>query len=156
MRANDVVLLPEVEAVLDPEAVGVEVLADLVLNVGRKIQARTIAEVGQAVLTHLEVLVLRHVARQPGVTPTTLARQLSLKSSNTSAVLRSLEHQGLVARAADASDRRIVRVIPTDATGRMVRDVSRYWEGLLGSLIPDADLRAALVALRALDAALED
>ncbi|WP_054685050.1 MarR family winged helix-turn-helix transcriptional regulator [Microbacterium sp. No. 7] len=149
-------MLPEVEAVLDPEAEGVEVLADLVLNVGRKIQARTVAEVGPAVLTHLEVLVLRHVARQPGVTPTALARQLSLKSSNTSAVLRSLEHHGLVARTTDSSDRRIVRVIPTEATGRMVGDVSRYWEGLLGSLIPETHLHAALIALRALDAALED
>ena len=149
--------LREVDAVLDHSSYRTEVLGDLVLNVGRKIEVLTGTHAGVAQMTHLETLLLRQIARRPGITPSALARHLGLKSSNTSAALRTLEARGLIARRADDTDRRAVRVVATEAADLLVGQVSRYWRALLEPLIPDdADLRAAISLLRTLDAALGD
>ena len=142
---------------LDPASDRGEVLADLVLNVGRKIENRTGANLGPATLTHIEMLVLRQVARRPGITPSALAGQLGLRSSNTSAVLRKLEERDLIARRSCGSDRRAVNVVLTSTAGRLVGDVSRFWRDLLEPLLPPgADMHAVVGLLRALDAALGD
>ena len=108
-------------------------------------------------MTHMETLVLRQIARRPGITPSVLGRQLGLKSSNTSLVLRALESRGLIARRGDDTDRRTVRIVATEAADLLIGQVSRYWQALLEPLITsDADLHAAISLLRTLDAALGD
>jgi DNA-binding MarR family transcriptional regulator len=149
--------LREVDAVLDPSSRRPEVFADLLLNVARKIEVLTGTEGGVGEMTHMETLVLRQIARRPGITPSVLGRQLGLKSSNTSLVLRALESRGLIARRGDDTDRRTVRIVATEAADLLIGQVSRYWQALLEPLITsDADLHAAISLLRTLDAALGD
>src|SRR3546814_1288794 len=65
-------------------------LADTVLHVARKLRAYSLKNPGVVPLSPLESLVLLHVHRRPGVSPSDLAQELALRSSNTAT--RSEEH----------------------------------------------------------------
>lgn len=128
-------------------------IADLLLRVARKIQ---MAEPSEGIeLTHLEGLVMTRIDDEPGITPTELRAALNLKSSNMSATLRSLEAKGLIERARDEHDGRMVRIRPTPFSAENLLRVRAGWAEMLADLLPDAAENAHLAAvLRRLDAGL--
>ena len=83
------------------------------MSVSRDIRGHGLSDPGIIEITHLESLVMGFLERNPGAGPSTISAQVGLRSSNASAVLRSLEEKGMVRREPDPHDRRSVTVHPT-------------------------------------------
>lgn len=105
------------------------------------------------------IAVLRAAGRPYRLRPTDLAGRLLLSSGGTSNLLRRLGDAGLVEREADSSDARSswVRLTRTgvETAEAAVRAAAAAQAGLL-STVPEATVRAASDALRAVLLALGD
>lgn len=122
-------------------------LADLILAVGRHIQASKEAEAESG--TPLEGAVMRFIDRHPGTTASAAAEATQLISSNFSRALRRLEQAGFVRREADAHDARRVRLYPTDKAQDNLQRLREAWSRLLEEAVADPDeIDAAISALR--------
>jgi MarR family transcriptional regulator, temperature-dependent positive regulator of motility len=122
-------------------------LADLILAVGRHIQAskEAAAESG----TPLEGAVMRFIDRNPGATASAAADATQLNSSNFSRALRALEIKGLVRRDIDQHDARRIRLYPTDKARENLRRLHDIWSRLLDGVVTDPDeIDAVISALR--------
>ncbi len=99
-------------------------------------------------LPRFDVLAALHRAGSP-MTMTDLSRQLLVSNGNTTTVVDRLEADGFVARAADADDRRIVRVALTKAGRGHFDQLARDHEERVDELFGDmsADDLAALEVL---------
>lgn len=130
-------------------------LADVLISVARKIAARADEDPGFITLTPLESLVMRHIDKHPGITPSRIASAVGLRTSNASAALRSLEAKGFITREPDPRDRRTVHIHPTRAAADNLRRVRRVWHALLSPHLADPAATAGAVAfLTRLDDAL--
>lgn len=132
-------------------------LAEAVLSVARRLTILGNRDSGALALSPLEALVMRHIDRSPGCTPSELAAHLGLKTSNASTALRELEAKGFVTRSIDPADGRSVRVHPT-ALARANRDRKREsWASALSTRHDDwSALKPALTLLEDLDKSLDD
>ncbi|GAA2181404.1 hypothetical protein GCM10009785_16150 [Brooklawnia cerclae] len=130
-------------------------LADLTVRIARKLAAHRFQDPEIMPLSDLDGMVLRHIDDHPGISPSQLAADLVLQTSNASASLRSLEAKGFLTRVPDPSDGRCVQLFPTDAARRSSERVRAEWGRLLDPLVPpEADVPATVVLLRALDSSL--
>ncbi len=71
------------------------------------------------------------ICRNPGVSQEQLSRMILINKSNVTRQLNSLEQNGFVTRTPDESDRRILRVYPTQKAldaFPVVRQVLRDWQ----------------------------
>ena len=108
-------------------------------------------------LTNTELAVIKRVQASPGVTVSGLARHLGMKQSNVSAAVRALVGRGLVAREADAADRRVHQLVPTEKSLADKDSIDTVWSGAVRTamdrLEPEqvAAIENASDALRALD-----
>ncbi|GGN65279.1 hypothetical protein GCM10010112_26450 [Actinoplanes lobatus] len=110
-------------------------LADLILNVGRLVRARTPDDGPDVVpLTETERQVMRVVDLYPGAAPSEIARRTRLQRTNVSTALRALEGKGMISRAAAAG--RGVAVHPTELAASNLRVLRKGWTrefaGVLG------------------------
>ncbi len=127
-------------------------LAHLVLSVARDIRLNGHADPGIIEVSELESLVMDHIEHHPGVSPTQICAAVGIRSSNTSAVLRTLEAKGLVRRDPDPDDRRAVMVHPTDLAAGNLERVRAEWSQFLARHLDDAaDLGAAIEVLGGID-----
>ena len=108
-------------------------LADLVLNVGRLIRARTPATADTVPLTETERTVMRVVDLFPGLAPSDIAARTRLQRTNVSTALSSLENKGLVTRT--PSEGRGVAVHPTDLAGTNLSNLRAAWSAELGTAL---------------------
>lgn len=132
-------------------------LADLVLHVARRISGHRFEDRRIVRLSQLESLALRHIDRQHGLSSSQLATDLGLRSSNASAVVRSLEAKQLITRTPDPEDRRAVRLHPTEVARENIRYVRGEWATLLEGALPrDASPSTAIEVLRQLERGLEE
>lgn len=88
--------------------------------------------------------VLRVVLSQPGLTVSQAADRLGMRLSNISTTLTALEAKGLVSKTLDPGDRRIVRLVPTDAAEQALRRIEARLAQMI-TLLPQ-DLRQQLIA----------
>lgn len=118
---------------VNPAADGVDLadLADLILQVARRIQTLEVGDTGGVALTHLEAMVMSRIDDDPGTTPKALGAALGLRSSNTSAALRSLEEKKLISRIPDAADGRVTRLHPTPLAAANLAQVRETWRRAL-------------------------
>ncbi|MDQ1292709.1 MAG: hypothetical protein QG608_589 [Actinomycetota bacterium] len=96
--------------------------------------------------------VLRVVLSQPGLTVSQAADRLGMRLSNISTTLTALETKGLVSKTLDPGDRRIVRLMPTDAAEQALHRIEDRLAQMIAQL-PDKlreQLLAATPALYAL------
>ncbi len=127
-------------------------LAHFVLSVARDIRLNGHADPEIIEVTELESLVMDCVEHNPGVSPKQICGEVGIRSSNTSAVLGSLEAKGLIRRDPDPSDRRAIRVHPTSVATRNLEKVRAEWSQFLARhLDSGAEIRAAIDVLRAID-----
>lgn len=127
-------------------------LAHVLISVARKIAVRADEDPGVVTLTPLESLVMRHIDKHPGITPSRIASAVGLKTSNASAALRTLEAKGFITREPDPRDRRTVHIHPTRAAADNLRRVRQVWDSLLRPhLDSPAATAAAVDFLTALD-----
>jgi len=132
-------------------------LADTILSVSRWLTLLSNQDAAVVQLSPLEALVIRHVDRLPGSTPSQLAARLGLKSSNASSALRDLEAKGFIRRSVDPSDGRSVRIESTPLAWEN-RDLRRQsWARILGPLIEDSTAATAVLdVLASLDGQLAE
>ncbi|WP_160297588.1 MarR family winged helix-turn-helix transcriptional regulator [Demequina salsinemoris] len=119
-------------------------LAAAVLVLARRIHAEEAHAEGIVRLSGVEVLVMHHIDRHPGVSPSAVAAAVGLKASNTSAAVRSLEAQGLLERRKAQADARCVELWPTARSAENLASLRDLWRGLLAPHVDD--LAAAGVA----------
>ncbi|MDS0135859.1 MULTISPECIES: MarR family winged helix-turn-helix transcriptional regulator [unclassified Amycolatopsis] len=112
-------------------------LADLILAVGRHIEAAKEAEAEGG--TPLEGAVMRFVDRHPGTTARTAAEATQLISSNFSRAVRGLESKGLLRREVDPHDARRVRLYSTDKAHRNLQRLRHIWSRLLDDAVTEID-----------------
>lgn len=129
--------------------------AHAVLSVARDIRLRRHPDPEIVEMTALESLVMIHVQGSPGISPSRICAEVGLRSSNASAVLRSLEAKGLVRRDPDPTDRRSVSVHPTPLAARNFANVRAEWARILAGHVADTpDLVTAIEVLNAADESL--
>jgi MarR family transcriptional regulator, temperature-dependent positive regulator of motility len=125
-------------------------LADLILAVGRHIEASKEAEAESG--TPLEGAVMRYIDRHPGTTARAAAEATQLISSNFARAVRRLEKAGLVRRDADEHDARRVRLYPTEKAHENLQRLREVWSLLLEEAIADSDeIDAAISTLRQIE-----
>jgi DNA-binding MarR family transcriptional regulator len=126
--------------------------AHAVLSVARDIRLYGHFDPEIVDMTALESLVMSHIQRSPGISPSRICDEMGLRSSNASAVLRSLEAKGLIRRAPDRTDRRLISVHPTPLAARNLANVRAEWAQLLAGHVDDtAGLVTAIEVLNAAD-----
>jgi DNA-binding MarR family transcriptional regulator len=99
-------------------------------------------------------VVLNALAEQPVRTQAALAQSIGADKSRIIGVLDELQERGLIQRQPDPADRRVHLLSLTDA-GRRLREsvrtaIQRQEEDRILSVLPDADRRAFIRALRVL------
>lgn len=131
-------------------------LADLVLRIAREIQFRGYTDPDAVTLSTSEGMVMRHLQRGDGSTPTLLAEETGLQRTNLSVVLRGLERKGLVERTVSPQDRRYVTVSATERGRRNYELVRQEWARAVSEAAGGAaeDLRAATSLLRTIESGL--
>jgi MarR family transcriptional regulator, temperature-dependent positive regulator of motility len=128
-------------------------LADLILAVGRHIEASKEAEAESG--TPLEGAVMRYIDRHPGTTARAAADATQLISSNFSRALRGLERMGLVRREVDRHDARRVCLYPTEKAQENLQRLREVWSRLLEETITDSgEIDAAISTLRQIESRL--
>ncbi|MCO8273996.1 MarR family transcriptional regulator [Actinoplanes sp. TRM 88003] len=115
-------------------------LADLILNVGRLVRARTPEGPHVVALTETERQVMRVVDLYPGAAPSEIARRTQLQRTNVSTALRSLEDKEMISRTAVAG--RGIAVRPTRRAADNLRVLRAAWAQELATILGD-DLDAA-------------
>jgi DNA-binding MarR family transcriptional regulator len=125
-------------------------LADLILAVGRHIEASKEAEAESG--TPLQGAVMRYIDRHPGTTARAAADATQLISSNFSRAVRGLERAGLVRREVDQRDARQVHLYPTDKAQENLRRLREIWSSMLEETVTDPDeIDAAISTLRRIE-----
>jgi DNA-binding MarR family transcriptional regulator len=131
-------------------------LADRIVHIARKLNARPHRDLGIVPLSPLDALVLRHVDRHPEVSSTQLATDLELQTSNASTVLRRLVDKGLLARHPDPDDRRAARFTLTGTARDSITRLRAEWSRALSDALPETlNPEAVLAVLDALEDSLE-
>ncbi|NYE35558.1 DNA-binding MarR family transcriptional regulator [Nocardioides cavernae] len=121
-------------------------LADLLLNVGRLVRARTPSDAAGVPLSETERTVMRLVDLFPGSSPSDIAERGRLQRSNVSAALRTLEDKGMVERTSTSG--RGVAVHATDLADRNLAALRAAWGRELAlPLADDVDAVRRCVAL---------
>ena len=127
-------------------------LAHLVMSVSRDIRGFGHSDPDIIEVTHLESLVMGYLQRHPGAGPSRISAQVGLRSSNASAVLRSLEEKGMVRRVPDPTDRRSVSVHPTPLAASNLERVRAQWAHVLAPHVPkELDLTPLIELLATID-----
>jgi DNA-binding MarR family transcriptional regulator len=113
-------------------------LADLILNVGRLVRARTPSGADAVPLTETERTIMRVVDLFPGSSPSEIAGRTHVQRTNVSAALRALEDKGMVTRTSTSG--RGVAVSPTQLAAANLRNLRAAWSrelaGALGDDLP--------------------
>jgi DNA-binding MarR family transcriptional regulator len=128
-------------------------LAELVLRIAREIDPHGANAIDIVPLTGTEALVLRWIESHPGTCTKETCEAMQLKHSNASTAVTNLVTKGLVERKTDPTDRRLVRLHPTELARDNVARLHAHWAGRMrGAVGQDgASLEALLELLRRTD-----
>lgn len=124
--------------------------------IGRKLlllsERAMVAPEGMIQLPVAEMLVLRAVVAEPGLTVTDLAAQLGIAQSRISQVAAALEQRGMLRRYPDANDRRRQRIEPSAwIEGEVERRKARTVDDVLEPLFVGVSAREKARLLAALE-----
>jgi len=127
--------------------------ADVLLRVSRELDPHGSSAPDVVSLTGTERIVLRHVDRHPGSSPSATADATGLRRSNLSAALRELERKGMVERRAGADDGRQVQLFATDLAAESIARLRSWWAASLRRALGAAehDVEVALEVLTRID-----
>ena len=145
---------PEPAARSEQELQDLAELADLLLNVGRLVRARTPGDIDAVPLNETERTVMRILDLFPGASPSEVAERARLQRSNVSTALRTLEDKGMVTRTPTSG--RGVAIDPTPlARANLARLHDAWARQLVGPLADDlADVRQCVALLSRLELSL--
>ncbi|MCB9601798.1 MAG: MarR family transcriptional regulator [Sandaracinus sp.] len=104
------------------------------------LQSRQLAKAHE--LTGPQLVCLRHIQSNDGVTPKSLAAAVSLSQATVTGILDRLERRGLVSRVRSTIDKRVVHLAVTDTGRELVAEapspLSEAFRGRLAAL-PDGE-----------------
>lgn len=134
----------------DSPPTGVVALFD-VLGLSSAVDGRCAEVLAAEGLSEGRFAALLLLEQRASVTPAELADQLGVTRATVTGLIAGLEHQGLVARATDASDGRRARLDLTAAGRAAIREVIPVYSRWLGRAMhgvtpADADTFAAVLA----------
>ncbi|WP_051214810.1 MarR family winged helix-turn-helix transcriptional regulator [Granulicoccus phenolivorans] len=120
------------------------------MGVSRRLSERGFhADRVRSELSPQDTLILRLLQESPGSTPKQIGERLGLRTSNTSAALRSLEERDLIRREPDATDGRIVHVYHSEAAGSALRRIRREMADILAPIdLTNAELERLVAACK--------
>lgn len=97
-------------------------------------------------ITPVQIMVLRVLSENAGISQTELSERIYLGASTTSGIVDRMEKAGLVARERLEEDRRAVRLTLTEAGAAVWRETNETRMELLSPLLclPEADIDALL------------
>jgi MarR family transcriptional regulator, transcriptional regulator for hemolysin len=101
-------------------------------------------------LTGAQMRVLSRLKRREGATQVELASDMEMRPISLLGLIDKLDHQGLVERRADASDRRINRLHLTPAGRTMALKIDGFREQIAREVLCDADAAALEAGLSVL------
>ncbi|MFE1883816.1 MarR family winged helix-turn-helix transcriptional regulator [Streptomyces diastatochromogenes] len=139
-----------------------EELADALVRIQRLIRRRLRGGLTLPRLRGAEVELLRLVEGRPGIGISEAARALHLAGNSVSTLVNHLVRDGYLIRETDPADRRVARLLLTEAAEKRLGDWQRRRAELVGrhvARLAEADreaLRAALPALRKLAVTLHE
>ena len=119
----------------DQELQDLAELADLLLNVGRLVRARTPGDIDAVPLNDTERTVMRMLDLFPGASPSEVAERARLQRSNVSTALRTLEAKGMVTRTPTSG--RGVAVAPTPLAQANLARLHAAWARQLAAPLAD-------------------
>lgn len=137
-----------------PEPVMDELL-QLLSRTTRNMLLRNAERWAQLNVTMPQLKVLMLLGQHGGSPVSTLAGQMKVSPPNVTGILDRLEQHGWVQRTNDASDRRVVRIVLTEAGEKFLMDLHQSGQARLRSRLSQmskADQKALLQGLSALDA----
>jgi DNA-binding MarR family transcriptional regulator len=106
-------------------------------------------------LTPSRLSALATIAKSEPLPVGELARRMAVSSPTVSHIVDALDKQGLIARRPDPHDRRICRLVISEAGGELLAELGRRSTGFLADRIhdlPAAQQKALAAALPALEA----
>lgn len=112
-------------------------LVPVLYQLSRVMRLPEVHQVGLGQLPPSELEVLRHVIEAPGVSVSTLARDLGLHASNVSTTIRALAARHLIRREPDPNDRRAVRLYPTVDAARGSARIEDAWAGIFAAALTE-------------------
>ncbi len=131
-------------------------LTDATLHLARKLSSHHFRNPDIVPLSQLERLVLMHLHRNPGLSPSELSHDLALRPSNTSTAVRGLVGKDQLRRDSDPEDGRSARLFITATARRSIDLVHREWHELMDRAeVSDANLAVALSTIEALSFAMD-
>ncbi|MGZ9809620.1 MarR family winged helix-turn-helix transcriptional regulator [Pseudoroseicyclus sp. H15] len=90
---------------------------------------------GKSALNELDKQILLHVAHQPGVGPTDVARLLGTPATTTTSATDRLVRRGLIERHRPEEDRRAVALQPTASGKALTQDLMRAYKDLCAQML---------------------
>lgn len=131
------------------------VAIDAALHFTRKLGGFEFADSQIEPLSRIERLVVEYIRRFPGASPSELGRELTLKGSNTSAVISGLVKKNQLRRESDPNDGRGTLLFLTEAGEDAVQRVHREWEAVFSGIqVSDDQLKQAAATFELLFEAL--
>ncbi len=141
---------------VDPEPDAAGELGEAVAALHHALSSATVRATGRPALPAAQAELLKLLERRPGIGVAAAAEQLGTSPNAVSTLVGEGVAAGLVSRARDPADRRVVRLLPTEEALRRLeryRDLRRALVAVgLGELGPQArrELAAAAPHLRRL------
>lgn len=135
-----------------------EQISSLLRYINKKMQRHVMEQVQDLNLTAPQIMVLRHVGREPGLSLSALSEELGLATSTVCGIVDRLERAGFLTRNTDPEDRRRIRLYLTPKTvalrDRVPALTANFLAGLMASL-PDTEINKILEALKTLATLIE-
>lgn len=127
-----------------------EQISSLLRHISKKMQRHVMEQVQDLNLTAPQIMVLRHVGREPGLNLSALSEKLGLAPSTVCGIVDRLERAGYLTRTSDPQDRRRLRLHLTPKTvalrDRVPALQANFLAGFLAGL-PEAKVDGILEAL---------
>lgn len=134
-------------------------LGFLIHDAARLMRRRFEAKASGSGLSAAQWRLLVRVAKEPGIAQARLAELLEIEPISVSRLIDRMEGGGWIERRADAADRRVRLIFPTDksreAYGRVKSMAGEVYEAALAGLSPEAR-RATIEGLKAITINLSD
>ncbi|MCQ2421000.1 MAG: MarR family transcriptional regulator [Clostridia bacterium] len=102
-------------------------------------------------LEGLHAKYIEMLCSEPGISQEQLSKKLYVNKSNVARQLSALEKQGWICRAQDASDKRILRVYPTQRAVEIypkIADMERQWDAFITLGLSEEERQTAAMLLR--------
>lgn len=135
-----------------------ESLMELLREVNREIHRQIRDIVMQYDVSFTNMMVIRHIKAEPGITISGMSRRTHIAKSHISNLVKELTQRGWIETRTDSSDLRVLRLYLTSAATENLETIGKEIRGKIDSLlagIPEARTAEIIESLRDVQTALK-